>query len=139
MNRPWIAETTAEINAAADAIAALEIGEGVSVSVWTDVDAYTIIKKTPTTMKLRCDNAKLINRDELIFAAGGFCAHCENQEVQRYEYTPNLDGFEITITLRRWLDEEGNQRRRWKRAGSPTFGQGGSAYAGRRAFHDFNF
>jgi hypothetical protein len=137
--RPWIAERTAEINADADETTALNIGDGVSVSVWTDVDAYTIVKKTATTITLRVDNAKLLNRDELRFAVGGFAAHCENQEDQRYEYTPNLDGHVIKISLRRWADEEGNERRKWKRVGIKTFEQGGSAYAGRRAFRDFNF
>jgi hypothetical protein len=139
MNKPWIAEHTAEINAAADAISALNIGDGVSVSVWTDIDAYTIVKKTATTITLRGDHQKLANREELRFVSGGFMAHCENQEVQRYEYSPNLDGFEIKITLRRWKDEQGNQRRKWKRANTGTFDNGGNAYAGRRAFRDYNF
>ena len=133
------AARTAEINADADEVAALNIGDGVSVSVWTDVGAYTIIKKTRTTMTLRSDSAKLVNRDELRFAVGGFMAHCENQEDQRYEYTPNPNGCEVKITLRRWADDEGNERRKWKRAGTGSFQQGGNAYAGRRAFRDFNF
>jgi hypothetical protein len=137
--RPWIAERTAEINASADAVTALNIGDGVSVSLWSDVDACTIVRKTPTTLTLRVDNAKLLNRDELRFITGGFIAHCENQEEQRYEYTPNPDGYEFKISLRRWADEEGNERRQWKRAGVKTFEQGGNASAGRRAFRDFNF
>ena len=132
-------ERTAEFNASADAITALSVGDGVSVSLWTDVDACTITKKTPLTMTLRCDNARLLNRDELRFSPGGFLAHCDNQELQRYEYTPNLDGNVIKITLRRWKDAEGNERRAWKRAGTGTFERGGTAYVGRRTFHDFNF
>ena len=64
-NRPWIAERTAEINLDADTISNLNVGDGVSVSVWTDIDAYTIVKKTPTTITLRMDDAVLINRDDL--------------------------------------------------------------------------
>jgi hypothetical protein len=138
-NRPWIAERTAEINADADAISALNIGDGVSVSLWTDCDAYTIIKKTPTTITLRCDKAELLNRDELVFHAGGFAAHCENQADQRYSYEADPEGHEVKISLRRWNDEDGNERRKWKRSGTRTFEQGGNAYAGRRKFHDFNF
>ena len=137
--RPWIAERTAEINAAADAISALNIGDGVSVSVWTDRAAYTIVKKTPTTITLRADKAELINRDELRFDVGGFTAHCENPEDQRYSYEADPQGREIKISLRRWADEEGNECRKWKRSGTGTFEQGGNAYAGRRAFRDFNF
>lgn len=137
--RPWIAERTAEINAAADAISALNIGDGVTVSVWTDRDAYTIIKKTPTTITLRADKAELINRDELRFDVGGFFAHCENPEDQRYSYEADPQGREINISLRRWTDEDGNERRKWKRWRTRTFEPGGNAYAGRRAFRDFNF
>ena len=138
-NRPWIAERTAEINASADAISNLNVGDGVSVSLWTDCDAYTIIKKTPTTITLRADKAELLNRDELRFIPGGFAAHCENQADQRYSYEADPQGHEAKISLRRWKDEDGNERRKWKRSGTRTFEGGGNAYAGRRAFRDFNF
>lgn len=137
--RPWIAERTAEINASADAISALNVGDGASVSLWTDVEAYTIVKKTATTITLRADTATLINGAELVFHAGGFAAHCDNQHVQRYSYEANPNGREIKISLRRWTDEEGNERRKWKKSGTKTFEQGGNAYAGRSAFHDYNF
>ena len=135
----YTAERTAEYNADADAITALNVGDGVSVSVWSDVNAYTIIKKTPTTITLRRDKAELLNRDELNFIPGGFAAHCDNQHVQRYSYEADPEGYEIKISLRRWTDEEGNERRKWKRSGTRTFEGGGNAYAGRRAFRDFNF
>lgn len=135
----YTAERTAEYNTAADAISALNVGDGVSVSVWSDIDAYTIVKKTTTTITLRADKAELLNREELNFISGGFAAHCDNQHVQRYSYEANPEGHEIKITLRRWTDEEGNDRRKWKRSGTRTFERGGNAYAGRRAFRDFNF
>lgn len=135
----YTSDRTAQINADADAISALNIGDGVSVSVWSDVDAYTIVKKTPTTITLRADKAELLNRDELRFIPGGFFAHCENQADQRYSYEADPEGHEIKISLRRWADEEGNERRKWKRAGTKTFEGGGNAFAGRHAFHDFNF
>lgn len=138
-SRPWIAERTAEINLDADTISNLSVGDGVSVSVWTDIDAYTIVKKTATTITLRSDNAELINRDDLNFVAGGFLAHCDNQSDQRYEYAADPEGHEVKITLRRWNDEDGDERRKWKRSGTRTFEQGGNAYAGRRKFRDFNF
>ena len=139
ISRPWIAERTAEINADADAISNLNIGDGVSVSAWTDVSAYTIVKKTPTTITLREDKCTLINQDDLKFHAGGFLAHCSNQEAQRYSYEEDADGMVIKVSLRKWLDEEGSVRRKWKRAGTRTFEMGGNAYAGRRAYRDFNF
>jgi hypothetical protein len=138
-NRPWIAERTAEINADADAISNLNIGDGVSVSAWSDIAAYTIVKKTAKTMTLRGDEATLINRDALRFHAGGFAAHCENQRDQRYSYEPDPQGEVLKISLRCWTDEDGNERRKWKKVGNATFQMGGNAYAGRRAYRDFNF
>jgi hypothetical protein len=135
----YTAERTAEMNEVADYIAATAIGDGVSVSVWSDVHAYTVIKKTATTMTLRADRAELTNRDELRFVVGGFAAHCENQEVQCYEYAPEPNGHQVKISLRCWKDEEGNERRKWKRVGVRTFEAGGNVYPGRRAFRDFNF
>lgn len=137
--RVHIAERTAEINADAKAISDLDIGDGVSVSSYTDITAYTIVKKTATTITLRADKSTLINREELQFHTGGFMAHCSNQEAQRYSYEQDADGMVIKISLRKWLDEEGNVRRKWKQAKTRTFEMGGNAYAGRRAYRDFNF
>jgi hypothetical protein len=135
----YTAERTADINADADIVTALNIGDGVSVSTWSDVHAYTVVKKTPTTITLRADKVELLNRDELRFIPGGFAAHCENQEDQRYSYESNPDGHTIKISLRRWADEEGNERRKWKTVGTGTHELGGNAYAGRSAFRDYNF
>jgi hypothetical protein len=109
--RPWIAERTAEINASADAITALNIGDGVSVSVWSDVDAYTIVKKTATTITLRADTATLLNRDELRFIPGGFAAHCSNQRDQRWTITSDTSNKVIRIRLGKtgWKDAHGRK------------------------------
>lgn len=139
MNKPWIAERTAEINKCADAVSELNVGDGVTVSSWTDCYAYTIVRKTPTSMTLRADKAELLNGHELKFLAGGFAAHCVNQEVQLYSYEQDLEGHVVKITLRRWKDEEGSERRKWKRSGTGTHEIGGNAYAGRAAFRDYNF
>ena len=135
----YVAERTAEINADAADISSLNIGDGISVSAWTDVAAYTIVKRTPKTITLQADKCTLINQNKLKFHAGGFLAHCSNQEAQRYSYEEDADGMVIKITLREWLDEEGNVRRKWKLTRTRTFEMGGNAYAGRRAYRDFNF
>ena len=135
----YTAKRTAEINAAADAISNLNVGDGVTVSVWTDCDAYTIIRKTPKTITLQMDKATLSPDWKPEFIVGGFAGHCVNQADQRYTYERDENEHTIKITLRSWLDDDGNERRRWKRSGVKTFEQGGSAYAGRRKFHDYNF
>jgi hypothetical protein len=133
------AERTAEINAYADRISALAIGEGVTVSVWTDAEAYTLIKRTATTMTLREDKATRNPNFKPEIVAGGFIGHCINQHEQTYTYEPDLAGVTIKVSLRRWTDEEGNERRRWKKVGTGTFERGGNVYPGRSKFHDYNF
>ena len=133
------AERTADMNKYADRISALAIGDGVTVSVWTDCEAYTVIKRTATTMTLREDKATRSPDFKPEFIVGGFAGHCVNQNEQTYTYEADPTGPTIKVSLRRWADEDGNERRKWKRVRTGTFEQGGNAYAGRRKFHDFNF
>lgn len=133
------AERTAEINAYADRISALAIGEGVTVSVWTHAEAFTIIKRTATTMTLRQDKATRSPDFKPEFIAGGFAGYCVNQNEQTYTYEPDLKGPVTKVSLRRWTDDEGNERRLWKQAGFRKFERGGSVYPGRHKFHDYNF
>lgn len=133
------AERTARVNADADAISALNVGDGVSVSLWTDVDAYTIIKKTATTIILQEDKATPDPSFKPEFIPGGFAGHCTNQSDQTYTYEHDPNGAIVKISLRRWADDNGNERRKWKKTGVRTFEAGGNAYAGRRKFHDYNF
>ena len=107
---------------------------------YTDIDPFEVVRVvSDRTLEIREMNTDRDDSVALAFHVGGFAAHCDNQADQRYGYTPNPDGHEIKISLRRWADEDGNERRHWKRAGVKTFEQGGNAYAGRHAFRDFNF
>lgn len=135
----YTARRTAEINADADAIAALPVGAHISVSLYTDINAYTIIKKTATTILLQADKATLDPNWKPEFIPGGFAGHCTNQRDQTYTYDRDPNGATIKISLRRSKDENGNERRRWKKAGVGTFEGGGNVYPGRRKFHDYNF
>ena len=121
------AERTAEINAYADRISAAALGDGVTVSVWTDCEA------------LREDKATRSPDFKPEFIAGGFAGHCVNQNDQTYTYEADPTGPTIKVSLRRWTDEEGNERRLWKKVGTKTFERGGNVYHGRRKFHDYNF
>lgn len=133
------ARRTAEINERADAISALQPGEGVTVSLWSDCEAYTVVSRTATTMTLQEDKATLDPSFKPVFVAGGFAGHCTNQNEQRWFYEGDHMGAIIKISLRRWKDEEGNERRMWKRSGVGTFERGGSVILGRHKFHDYNF
>lgn len=133
------AERTAEINADADALSALKVGDGVTVSLWSDCEAYTIIKRTPTTMTVQQDKATLSPDWKPEFIPGGFVGHCTNQSEQTYTYERDESGYVMKITLRVWTDGEGNERRKWKRKGSRVSEIGGNVFLGRRKFHDYNF
>ena len=135
----YTAAATAKLNEKAAKLEALQIGDGVTVVLWTDCEAYTIIKKTPTTMILQQDKATMDPAFKPEFIVGGFAGHCINQNDQTYTYEKNPNGAQTKITLRKWKDEEGQERRKWKQAGVGTFQQGGGAFPGRAKFHDYNF
>jgi hypothetical protein len=117
----------------------LQVGDGVSMTIYTDAHAYTIIKRTAKTITLQEDNATLINGDKLHFHIGGFAAHCSNQHEQKYDYSPNPNGAIVKISRREWVDGAGCKRVKWKRSGSDTRSPGNAARPGRRKFHDYNF
>lgn len=106
MSNPYesIRKETAFINAAADEISALEIGDSVSVWRYRGFDAYTIIDKKP----------KVITLDEDCPFARKF-----------------PEAFRIKISLRFWTDEEGKERRKWKRESFTVQGQRGNVYIGK--------
>jgi len=114
-------------------------GDGVTVRVWTDADAYTVLKKTLTTMILQEDKATLLNGfksgepDALHFSPGGFFGHTTG--VQRYTYERNPEGRVIKVTRRKLK----NGKVLWKEAGTRTRERGGEAREGRSKFHDYNF
>jgi hypothetical protein len=130
---------TNELNSMADSITALQVGEGLTVTGWSEATAYTIIKKTRTQMVLQEDTAKLIDgwRPEII--PGGFSGHCINQNEQEYTYERNPNGSKTKITLRTWVASNGDERRCWKQAGSGVRSHGGNVRIGRHKFHDYNF
>ena len=135
----YTAKRTAQINERADAISALQPGDGITVYVWTDAHAYTVVRATKTRIVARADCATLDLSFKPEIIPGGFAGHCTNQSEQTYSYSPHSQGRLVTVTLRRWKDEEGNERRAWKAAGFDTHAQGGSAVPGRHKFHDYNF
>lgn len=135
----YYAEEAAKFNAVTDAISDLPVGAGVTVRVYTDCHAYTIIKKTAKTMTLRQDKATRDPNWKPEFIPGGFAGHCTNQHEQTYTYEENPDGAEIKISLRTWTDYTGHTRRAWKQSGCGTHNIGGSVSAGRREYYDYNF
>lgn len=73
-----------------------EVGDGVSVHLWTDSHAYTIIKRTAKTLTLQRAKATLDPNWKPEFIPGGFCAHCTNDSEQKWIIEPNPKGEKTT-------------------------------------------
>lgn len=70
----------------------VSVGDGVTVHLYTDANAYTVIARTAKTLTLRRDKAKLKKSFKPIFIPGGFFGTVINQEEQEYEYEPDEEG-----------------------------------------------
>lgn len=106
--------------------ATIQIGDGVTVHLWTDSHAATVIKKTAMTVTVRRDKATLDPNFKPEWIPGGFAAHCINQENQTYTYEEDPDGKIYTF---RWSRKYGSY-------GTPGNFQ---LTKGRREFYDYNF
>ncbi len=106
--------------------ATIQIGDGVTVHLWTDSHAATVIKKTAMTVTVRQDKATLDPNFKPEWIPGGFAAHCINQGDQTYTYEEDPDGKIYTF---RWSRKYG------------SYGTPGNLQLtkGRREFYDYNF
>ena len=96
---------------------------------WSDVYPYEVIRVIGTsTVEVRKMDARLINKDELLFIPGGFSAHCPNGEVQKYEYTSNP---EFPIERIRWSKANNC----WQQGKHVRFYMSDTP----RKFYDYNF
>lgn len=104
----------------------VKIGDGVTVNLWSDRHAATIIKVTPKTVTVQRDTAILSPDFKPEWITGGFSAHCTNQNEQSYTYERNEKGEIITF---RWSDKY------------QTYGTPGNLTLskGRHEFYDYNF
>ena len=102
--------------------ATVKVGDGVTINLWSDRHAATVIKVTAKTVTVRRDKATL-NPD---FIPGGFAAHCTNQSEQRYTYEPDEKG---EIRTFHWSDKF----QRYGQPGNLTLSKG------RHEFYDYNF
>lgn len=107
----------------------VKIGDGLTVSIYTDCNAGTVIKKTAKTIWLQQDEATLIDKPE--FVVGGFAGHCTNNMGLRYTYEANTNGRIYKLTKRK--------NGKWKSAGYKLHSIGGNVYVGRHEYYDYNF
>lgn len=104
---------------------ALEPGDGMTLYLYSDSHAYTVIKKTAKSITLRRDKAILDPAFKPDFIPGGFCGTVTNQHEQRYTYEPDPGGDVI-----RAFWSERYMCYRWN---------GLSIGPGRHEFYDYNF
>ena len=106
--------------------ATVQIGDGVTVNLWSDRHAATVIKKTKFSVTVQYDKATLDPNFKPEWIPGGFAAHCINQDEQTYTYERDPNG---RIETYRWSNRYG------------TYGQPGNLRLskGRHEFYDYNF
>lgn len=104
----------------------VKVGDGVTVRYYSDSEAYTVIKRTKSTITIQRDKATLDPNFKPEFIAGGFAGHCVNQNEQTYTYERDENG---TIQTARWSEKDG------------MFKVNGclKVFNGRREFYDYNF
>lgn len=106
----------------------IEVGDGVTLHLWSDAHACTVIAKTKTTITIQRDKALLDPNFKPEWIAGGFAGHCTNQDEQTYTYERDPNG---QIYRCRWSEKYGRFQT----------GSDGSMKItrGRREFYDYNF
>lgn len=104
----------------------IKVGDGVTINLWTDRHAATVIKVTKSMVVVQRDTAILNPDFKPEWIPGGFAAHCTNQDEQTYTYRRNPDG---AITKIRWSNK-------FQRYGTPG---NISLSKGRHEYYDYNF
>ena len=104
----------------------IKVGDGVTVHLYSDAHAATVIKVTACSVTVQYDKATLDPNFKPEWIAGGFAAHCTNQDEQTYTYERNPKG---RIETYRWSNRYG------------SYGTPGNLRLtkGRHEFYDYNF
>lgn len=76
----------------ADWLNEMSIGDHCHVVLWTDIKPCTVIKRTKSTITIRYDTAVLDPTWKPEFDIGGFCAHCSNNDEQRWNISEDVNG-----------------------------------------------
>lgn len=103
----------------------VQVGEGVTMHLYSDAHAGTIIKKTKLSITVQRDKATLDPNFKPEIVVGGFAGHCTNQNEQTYSYERDENG---TIETFRWS-------KKYNRYQNKSV----NVYKGRHEFYDYNF
>jgi len=103
----------------------IAVGDGVTMCLYTDRHAYTVIARTAKTLTIRRDKATLNPCFKPEIIPGGFVGHCVNQDEQSYTYEENPDAMPEKCY---WSEKRGG----WQSHGRRII-------RGRHEFFDYNF
>lgn len=106
----------------------VKVGDGVTIVLYSDQHACTVISRTAKSITVQQDKAILDPNFKPEIIPGGFAGHCVNQEEQTYTYEPNPNG---RISTYRWSDKYGQFR--------STGDQSIKIINGRYEYYDYNF
>lgn len=106
----------------------IEVGDGVTMYLYSDRKAYTVIAKTAKTITIQRDKAIRDPNFKPEWVPGGFSAICVNSNDQNWTYERNPDGEIIRC---RWSEKNG--RYQTGSDGSIAIGRG------RHEYYDYNF
>lgn len=106
----------------------IEVGDGVTICLWSDSHAGTVIKRTKTTLTVQRDKAIRDPNFKPEWIPGGFSAICTNSEEQSYTYERDPKG---EIYMCHWSEKHGRFQS----------GSDGSIRVarGRHEYYDYNF
>lgn len=106
----------------------LEVGDGVTLYLWSDAHACTVIAKTAKTITVQRDKAILSPDFKPKWVPGGFSAVCVNSHEQQWIYERDPNG---AICRCWWSEKHGCYRT----------GEKGCVIVrpGRNEHYDFNF
>lgn len=105
----------------------IQVGDGITLNLYSDAHAFTVIKRTKNTITVQRDKATLKETFTPEFSVGGFFAHCSNQDEQDYNYEQDPNG---RIIILRWNEK----KKKWlnkKYCVSTSYG--------RNEYYDYNY
>lgn len=105
----------------------VKVGDGVTMHLWSDAHAGTVVKVTKTSVTVQRDKATRDPNWKPEMIAGGFAGHCTNQDSQTYTYEQDPNGELVKFNWSKKYSQFKNTKR------------GQSLTMGRREFYDYNF
>lgn len=103
----------------------LQVGDGVTVNLYSDSEAYTVIKRTPCTITIQRDRVTRDPNFKPQWIPLGCSAYCTNNEEQCWQYERNESGSILTL--------------RFSKKYERFMYLGKSISIGRHEYYDYNF